>query len=1022
MSQDNYRKTIAVFVPYLSGFYFSEIIRELRREATQRHINLIVVMTNGFGSYNLPVALDHIDGVYVVLNAVSAVFVQRLLNAAIPVVSNVDNYAPLDVEVFASDHVSGTYSLFEHLWQLGHRRIGFAGDLGIVDFRIRYEALLSCYREKGLNFEPEWLLSVSEPTLPGGRQAGNIMLNRDLDCTAMICGSDLTAIGMHRVLTSAGYEIPKDLAIVSFDNSPLASTQSLRLTTVDQNISEMVSLGISRLLERMEGAPFQAKVAKCAQKLVVRESSGVSKDELSRLGSLDLDNKIRTRHLPQENSESAMALAKSGFESIVNMSNLWGPFLHWGCLAHWQRNPEGSINLSQSDPSSDLRISHFFSEDDVDSKININAGTTCSPSEFPPPHLEYADYPEHYLITLVPISAESVQWGVLAVVDNLREGMNDASYSMFNNYLDLISFFVQRDALTELMKEKEKNARDFAERLEVLANTSNDGIWTWDLHSNIVEWNNRLLEMLGFDGDDELRAYSNMPFFERIHQQDQHHVRIQLKSHFDDYAAFKVKFRLQNKEGRYLWVEASGEAIRDATGSVTRFVSSVTDITEKRKSQKKIEFMVYHDALTGLPNRGYLMEAIEQGIRHQPGKPFAVIMVDLNRFKQVNDNYGHKAGDALLIHVGRAISRALRKTDVLARFGGDEFVLKCEVRTEDEAVALGRRILSFLKEGFVFDQAELPVAASLGVAMYPRDSEDPEGLVKKSDVAMFKSKTRLLEEPVLYSDGMDVDLKEAIAMENRLRKSIEANELFIMVQPLVDPIDHRVVGGEVLARWHSRDYGLVSPARFIPLAESMGFIKAIGDWVLDQSLQLLQQWKEQGLEGFKLAINVSAGQLHHPGFAEEVIERLDQYDVDPKMVGLEVTESAAITDLQHSRTQLQLLIDHGLEISLDDFGTGYSSLSLLNELPLTWVKIDRSFVSQVQPQDLEKGMVKSLTEMCHSLGHRVVAEGVENTEQLKIVRQLGCNVIQGFIYSRPLTITDFNQVIASHYLEPQNNH
>ena len=984
------RKTIAVFTPYLSGFYLGEVAAHIRREAADRDFNLLVVMTTSFGSYELSLAFDHIDGAFVVLNSVSSVNMKKMLERGIPVVSTVEDYFPLQVEAVVSDQRSGIQHAFEHLYRLGHRRIGYAGDISIVDMRIRYEAILDCYQEKGLEFNERDFFSVDEPTLPGGRVAGRMYLDRGCEPKAIICACDLTAIGMKEYIAKAGIEIPRDLVLIGVDNTSLGQTRRPSLTSIDQNISQMVSLAFDRLEARFSGKPYLDEVQRVPQTLRIRESCGAEPSiRTSDAKSADAESDDL-----QNQNESALALAKSGYDSILNLSSLWGPFLDWGCLAHW--SADASLNTT-----------HIFSEEYTESELSEMEGLTCTPENFPPNNLSKLPFPDKFLITVIPITAESNEWAVLSIVDELRADMQKGRYSMFNNYLDLISFFMQRDALVVSVREREKNAQELAERLEVVANTSNDGIWTWDLQNNTVEWNNRILEMLGFTDEHDIHIYRNMSFLERIHPQDKGYISKLLKDHLEGYKAFKAKFRIQANNGRYIWVDASGEALREPDGHVGRFVGSMTDITEQRLSEQKIKHMAYHDSLTGLPNRAMVTETLVKHIVENPNESLAIMLMDLNRFKMVNDSYGHEMGDALLVHVANKIRAAMRRTDMLARFGGDEFVMLCHVRDEQEAIVSSQRILKTLNGVFKHNQIEIAVKGSLGVALYPKDSTTGDELIKKADIAMYHAKRLQLDCGLLYTEGLDVNLKDVMAMENHLLRSIENNELFLLLQPQVDTVSEEVVGAEVLVRWNSAEFGLVSPAKFIPLAEEVGFISSLGDWVTDEALRFLVRWKKNNVQPMKLSINVSAGQLYKPDFADVMTQKVSEAGVDPTLVNLEITESTAINDIEQSAAALSQLSRLGMSVSLDDFGTGYSSLSLLNELPLEWVKIDRSFVQLLKPQDALKGMVKSLTEMCHSLGYRVVAEGVETQGQLKTIQGIGCDQIQGFFYSKPIPLEEF---------------
>ena len=990
------KKTIAVFTPFLGGFYLGEVAAEIRKQAALRGYNLTVIMTGSFGSYDLEIGFDKIDVAIVILNAISAKAAQKLIARGIPVISTVEEYFPLEVETVVSDQRVGICKAVEHLQALGHSKIGFAGDLSIVDMRLRFEALVQCYRDQGMQFNTDYLFAVDEFTIPGGRAAGQMYLDRQSDCTAIICACDLTAMGLLEHIKKAGIRVPEDLAVVGVDNTSMGLHRTPSLTSVDQNLGELIDYIFGRVEARLSGEPFLNDTIRVEQTLYVRRSSDkaatVSIPETSRPG--------KTRDELINENESVMALAKSGFDSILNMSCLWGPFLRWVCLALWEPDTQN------------LKLRQVLSDDILDSDIKKYQDYYVEPEAFPPSEIKDLPIPAQAMTTMIPISVEGRDWAVVAVVEAISKDSADKAYALFNNFLDVVYFFMQRDALVISVREREKNAKELAERLEAVANTSNDGIWTWDLNSNTVEWNNRLLEMLGFSEEKDREIYRHMSFFERIHSEDQAYIRKLLKSHIEESEPFKAKFRIQAQTGQYIWVLASGEAIREPDGYVGRFVGSMTDITEQRISERKIKRLAYNDSLTGLPNRVSVTDSLERHILEHANQAIAVMLIDLNRFKLVNDNFGHQVGDDLLVYVAKKMKNSLRSTDIVGRFGGDEFLLLSQVNGATEALDLSERILKKVNSVYRHNNnTELAIKGSLGIAMYPDHATSSEELIKKADIAMYKAKNLMLEHAVVYSPGMDVDLKDFMAMESHLRRAIDANEISFLMQPQVDTVSEQVVGAELLCRWHSKEYGFVSPGTFIPLAEQTGIINQIGDWVLDRALEILQKWQKNGHSGIKLSINVSANQLYDPDFADKICEKVEKSQIKPDMLTLEITESAAIHDIDESRKQLEKITQKGLLVSLDDFGTGYSSLSLLNSLPLHWVKIDKSFIfhlGQVEEKD-KRGMVKSITEMCHSLGYRVVAEGVETDAQLCQVRNFGCDQVQGFIYAKPISLDEFEK-------------
>ncbi|MFT6986684.1 MAG: diguanylate cyclase (GGDEF)-like protein/PAS domain S-box-containing protein [Psychromonas sp.] len=727
------RPTIGFFAPFASGYYLSTLCTELRKQCALRRMDLVVILTNETTEFDMPLALNYIDAAFIAVDVLSPAFAAQMLARNIPLVSSSEEYFPLEVESVVSDQNRAVELAFDHLYALGHRSIGFVGSLFITDFRLRYKELLNCYREKGMVFNDNWLMDVSDAGIAGGAEGSELFLERNCDCSAVICGSDMMALGMVNALAKKGILIPQQLALVSIDNNPLGQSCSPPLTSIDQKLPLMVTQVLDRLQARLMGQPFTNGRQLIAPRLVIRESCGGSE----KLGDRQLKKSDYSNPASymQDSGELGLAIGGRDYRWMVELSKLWGPFLKWVCLAQWQQSsdiPGDQDYLTVVDVIDDDCDSHLF-----DSCLN-----TKIPAEQFPPIPAVADDPaELVYITLIPISPEGLKWGVLTLVDKLDVNMDQAAYNMFFYYVALTSVFMQREALTECIRARERNALNLAERLEVVANASNDGIWTWNLDHNVIEWNNRLLEMLGFITEEDKLHYRHMLFLERIHPQDQDYIRSAIKSHLEDHAPFKLKFRIQDKQGDYLWVAASGEAIREPDGHIGRFVGALTDITDQYKSKQRIKFMAYHDSLTKLPNRIALTERVANQMQLQT-EGFAIMLMDLNRFKQVNDRFGHHAGDTVLIHVAEKLTEVLRKHDHVSRFGGDEFVFQIAAESDIEALAIAQRILAAVDSVCVYDGDEITVTGSLGISLYPHHGDCVEELIRKADIAMYHAKSQ----------------------------------------------------------------------------------------------------------------------------------------------------------------------------------------------------------------------------------------------------------------------------------------
>ena len=652
----------------------------------------------------------------------------------------------------------------------------------------------------------------------------------------------------------------------------------------------------------------------------------------------------------------------------------------------------------------------FFSETSEDKQLSQEDLLRCPTRKFPPEQLFSHSFPDNYFITLVPIHSENnCPWGVVAIIDKVEHCVQ-VSYGIFNNYLDLMSLFIERDALIESIKQREQKATDLAKQLEVVASTSNDGIWDWDLGNNEINWNNRLLEMLGFKQTQEKHAYRHMNLFDRIHPDDDQEIRNQVTAHIKKNTPFKATFRLLSNHNEYLWVEASGKALRTPQGRATRFIGSMTDITQQRLHQQRIRHMAYHDTLTGLPNRAMLDEFLKDHIRHRGLNPLSVMLMDLDRFKLINDSYGHDVGDALLRHVAKTLQPLLRSSDFFARFGGDEFVFVSPLAEESQAIELAQRLLDGVETPFKYKGIDLSSQGSIGIAFYPTDGTSADDLIKKADIAMYRAKRIEKSSATLYHSAMNSDIQQQASLEQQLKLALAQAQFDVHFQPQINPLGGRLLGIEALARWNNPVLGQVSPERFIAAAESMGLISELGKQVGIKAMQTLARWnRDYPQMTLQLSINVSPGQLMRPNFSDEFLSWIDTTQCPANKITVEVTESTTLNDLEHSRTMLLRLAEQGVVISLDDFGTGYSSLALLKQLPLSWIKIDRSFVRDLETDKSNQDIIKSIVMLCHSFGFQTVAEGVETEEQLQIISDIGCDWVQGFIYSPALSANEFEQ-------------
>jgi len=480
-----------------------------------------------------------------------------------------------------------------------------------------------------------------------------------------------------------------------------------------------------------------------------------------------------------------------------------------------------------------------------------------------------------------------------------------------------------------------------------------------------------------------------------------------------------LELRLLTRDGQVRWIEHTAEVVRDRDGRVVGLRSVNVDITKRKRSELHIHHLAHYDALTRLPNRGYLVRQMDGHIAEaaRARRRFAVLLIDLDRFKHINDAFGHGFGDRLLEQVARRIEQAVGEESVVSRFGGDEFLVVTPlIGAGPEARPYAKAILAALERPFVVDSHELHVAASVGISLFPEDGHTPDELIRRADAAMYAAKREGHESLHFYVPHHAEKASDFLAMENQLRRAIDQRQFLFYYQPQIRLATGEVCGCEALVRWQGVAGEVVEAGRFINVAEETDLIVPIGNQVVAEALNQLAVWHEQGRR-LKMAINVSARQLRDPHCCDKMLERLGHAGVPLSALELEVTETGLLTDLEANRRTLERLYQRGVSIAIDDFGTGYSSLAYLRHLPVNTLKIDRAFVEQLSEDPADQAIVQAIIAMAHSLGVEVVAEGVDTDERAALLTRLGCDIGQGFLFGRPVPAEQFPG--AGHVYAPQ---
>jgi diguanylate cyclase (GGDEF)-like protein/PAS domain S-box-containing protein len=575
----------------------------------------------------------------------------------------------------------------------------------------------------------------------------------------------------------------------------------------------------------------------------------------------------------------------------------------------------------------------------------------------------------------------------------------------------------RRRVQEEMAQARETERAVAAERVELALNGANLGLWDWHLPSDQRTVDGRASAMLGYAPDEQQAETGE--WRRLVHPDDWEVMDTALAEHLrDSTVSYEAEYRMRHRNGHWVWLQSRGKVVeRAADGTPLRMVGTRMDISARKLAEAEIAHLAFYDGLTNLPNRRLLLDRLGHAIAkcERSSCHGAVLFVDLDNFKSLNDTLGHDVGDRLLEMVAFRLQQVTRESDTVARLGGDEFVILLEdlgeapLQAASHAEVVAQKVLHALSLSYPLGGHELRSTPSIGVVLFGTGSHTINDLLRQADMAMYEAKAAGRNTFRFFDPRMQAVLDENATLESDLRFALVRRELLLYYQPVVDA-DARVTGVEALLRWEHPRRGLVMPGEFIPQAEKSGLIVEIGDWVLETAcLQLVRWAAAPQTAALTIAVNVSARQFRQPAFAERVLQIIERSGADARLLKLELTESMLLSDVEDIIAKMTVLKARGVGFSLDDFGTGYSSLSYLQRLPIDQLKIDRSFVQDMLDTPHASTIVRSIVTLAHSMGLSVVAEGVENREQWNWLRQIGCTSLQGYL---------FGQAVLPHELPP----
>ena len=570
-------------------------------------------------------------------------------------------------------------------------------------------------------------------------------------------------------------------------------------------------------------------------------------------------------------------------------------------------------------------------------------------------------------------------------------------------------------------KKAEAALRQSEAQLRLAMEAANMGSWYWNMGSGNIGYSDGFGPLFGLSRGSFFSTYDE--FFAAIHPDDRAAIEAVIQRAMTTEDNFDMECRVIWPDLSIHWLTVKGQATRAASGRAERVVGVATDTTTRKLAEQRIAFLAHHDVLTGLPNRVLLQDRIGQAIAlaHRNKSRLAVLFIDLDHFKNINDSLGHQLGDQLLQMAAARIQGCLREVDTVSRLGGDEFVIVIPELTDDgeggDTSSVAIKLLEGLATNFHLHGHDLHISASIGISVYPTDGENAETLMRNADTAMYHAKASGRSQYQYFTAEMNIAAQQRLSLQTLLRRSLQSNDFSLHYQPLFSAANPRLLGFEALLRWRNPDGVTVRPAEFISVAEDSGLIIPIGEWVIREACRTVARWQAGG-HTLMMSINVSALQLRRKSFIDVVKSALAESGANPHQLEMEITERVIVGGDEQAISALREIDALGIQIAIDDFGTGYSGLSYLKQFPIDTVKIDQSFIRDLTVDTDDEAIVRAIIAMSRSLKLNIVAEGVEHIDQLTLLKELGCDMVQGYLFSPPLPMVEADAFISAYVANP----
>ena len=977
--------TFGVLSPFVGGWYFGGILTGIVRAAACAGGNVVAIQTLDAGTdqieivdppdFGQPIALQHLSGFIVIINAVSATYLSALQDVGLPVVVIGHEFPGLAAPVVLSDNHSGVRDAVTHLIGHGHRRIAFAGYLGADDIRQRHDAYRQTLLDHGITPDQRLLFECDENQQAAGERAGRDMIADGLRSTAVLAGTDANAIGIMQALKEAGYELPRDQAVVGFDDTQAAVYTTPRLSTVKQSFSALGIAAVDAVMAQMRGDADVLEHHHVPTALVVRESCGCS-------GGVAPAPRSAAREIagaaPEPVGRGALSHEVAG---MVDAARAAGD----AAILAAAEDLASAVADLPDDADSDPLVEVVHKAQNL--AMLVSALTDRAPDEIAHGRL-----------------AERVQSTLLAL-RQLQDGMqfDDATYLQ-------MTLGRQFEVSMELLRSHEEDPR----RLRWLERTSVDaGCLAFWRPGQSVTGTDATLDIAGmfFRGRPQqptLGQTAHVSAFPPVEllaltedRADGLVMVVPVKVNTSDWGLLAIADAVESRVG------TGREPVSQWAALLVFALDYQSVLRELRKQEEQLRNAALYDHLTGLPNRNLFLDRLRHAIRRTrrgtTTARFGVLFLDLDGFKVINDSMGHSAGDQVLVQVAQRFSGVLRESDTAARYGGDEFLILLEdIDASHSPTMVAERLHAALSRPFHLDGQDVVISASIGITISNPRYTDAEELLRDADIAMYSAKSRRKGSHAIFDVAMHAQAVSRLQIETEFRLGIERSQFEVHYQPIVHLPSGHTKGFEALVRWRHPTRGLLTPAEFLSIAEETGLIVPLGHWILDEACHQVKLWQAlTSRPDLWVSVNISHRQFWHENFIEDIDACVRRHGIDPRSVALEITEGVIMDNIELARKMLDDLHELGCRLMIDDFGTGYSSLEALHRLRIDALKIDRSFVARIGADERSDEIVSTIVLMSDKLGLDLVAEGIETEAQCERLVDLGCDLGQGYLLCEP---------------------